>query len=132
GQTLRRGVWDEFTGAEPQGRYWWSGQLDQVNSLFEKPLSGPDDLIDHLDPHTLFVTEDFHGDEQLVAGFHCSCDFEEEHGLDILTDGQRVLGTGYSGEARKYERFSKLTDAEISARSDAMWAKMDRRHGQGD
>jgi hypothetical protein len=29
--------------------------------------------------------------------------FEQEHGVGVLTDGQTVLGFGYSGEATPFE-----------------------------
>ncbi|MEM9754244.1 MAG: hypothetical protein AAF916_12805 [Planctomycetota bacterium] len=132
GEVIRRGVWAELVGEETEGRYWWSGDLSRVNEVLDEPLTGPDDLIRVMNPTVLCVMPDFHGDEELTGCVGCHCDFEEEHGFDVLTDGQRVLGTGYSGEARKYERFSKLTDAEIDARSDAMWAEMDRRQAQGE
>lgn len=102
-------LWNELSGNEMESSYWWAHPthgLGEVNRNLNEPITKRDDLWRVLHPGSLFVRKD-HGDKQLTAGIGFSCDFEEEHGLDVLTDGFRVLGTGYADDAEKYRRFAK-------------------------
>ena len=102
-------LWKEVSGEEPENDIWWSrrGGLEEVNEGLDEPITKRDDLWRVLDPYSLFVRTDRRGDKELVAGVHFACEFEQEHGLDVLTDGRRVLGTGYALDAEKYARFSR-------------------------
>lgn len=106
-------LWGELTGREKENGHWWAKKngLKTANEGLEDEGSDPieerDDLWRVLHPHALFVRDDFHGDGEPTAGVAFACDFEEEHGLDVLTDGTRILGTGYAEDAEKYKRFQK-------------------------
>ena len=102
-------MWNELSGGEAENGHWWArpGGLETVNEGLDEPITKRGDLWRVLQPDALFVREDVHGDRQLTAGVAFACDFEEEHGLDVLTDGTRVLGTGYALDAEKYARFAK-------------------------
>ena len=39
----------------------------------------------------------------VAAHFEFHAAFDEDHGVAILTDGQKVLGTGYSGEVEPFK-----------------------------
>lgn len=121
------GLWREFSGDEPQGTAWWSrnGALAKANEWLDKPLKKRDDLLGLLRPYSLFVRADYHGDRELVAGISFHCDFDEEHGLDLLTDGAQVLGTGRASEAEKYERFWTITREEWNRRAKEAMAKFE-------
>jgi hypothetical protein len=103
------GLWAELDGREKENGHWWArkGGLEEVNDGLDEPIEDRDGLWRVLRPHTLFVRDDFHGDGELTPGVAFHCDFEEEHGLDVLTDGTRILGTGYATDAEKYKRFQK-------------------------
>jgi hypothetical protein len=122
---LLDGLWREFSGEEPQGTSWWArdGGLALANKWLEKPLKTRDDLVALLRPYCLFVRADYHGDGELVAGLTFHCEFEQEHGLDVLTDGDQVLGTGYATDAQKYERFWTITRAERDRRAKEAMAR---------
>ena len=119
------GLWAELDGREQENDHWWARPdgLAAVNQMLlaasERPIAGRDDLMRVLEPTDLFVRDDEHGDDAWTAGVGFACAFEEEHGLDVLTDGRRVLGTGYSLDAAKYARFWAITPAERQARHDA-------------
>jgi hypothetical protein len=102
-------LWNELSGGETENGHWWArpGGLETANETLDEPIAKRDDLWRVLRPQSLFVRADVHGDGQLTAGVAFACDFEEEHGLDVLTDGTRVLGTGYALDAEKYARFAK-------------------------
>jgi hypothetical protein len=102
-------LWNELSGGESENGHWWArpGGLETVNEGLDEPITKRDDLWGVLRPNALFVQKDVHGDGQLTPGLAFTCDFEMEHSLDVLTDGTRVLGTGYTLEAEKYARFAK-------------------------
>ena len=120
---ILNGVWDEFTGKEPQARAWWSDDLAKANRYITRhgaaPVTTPADLPKVMRPTQAFVVLDIHGDGEPVAGLSFSADFEEEHGFDVLTDGEKVLGTGYNAEAEKYPRHSAITPEQREARHTA-------------
>lgn len=105
------GLWAELEGRETEATHWWGKRkgLAQVNENLDdegsKPIAGRDDLYRVMRPHALFVREDRDGVPTAGVAFHC--EFEEEHGLDVLTDGRRVLGTGYALDGQRYKRFRK-------------------------
>ncbi len=105
GDIIRNGIWAELTGEEAECAYWWHGSLAEVNGVLEAPLAEPNQLVRVLEPMAVDVAEDFHGDEQLEVFVTFHADFEEEHGFQVITDGRRVLGSGYIGEATKYQRY---------------------------
>jgi hypothetical protein len=103
-------LWNELSGGETENGHWWArpGGLEIANeALDEGSIAQRDDLWRVLRPQSMFVRRDRHGDGELTPGVSFHCDFEEEHGLDVLTDGTKVLGTGYQLDAEKYTRFQK-------------------------
>jgi len=102
-------LWSELSGGETENGHWWArpGGLETANESLDEPITKREDLWRVLRPSSLFVRTDAQGDRQLIAGVAFGCDFEQEHGLDVLTDGTRILGTGYAWDAKKYARFAK-------------------------
>ncbi len=100
-------LWNELSGGESENYTWWArpGGLESANEGLDEPITERGDLWRVLRPHSLFVRVDRHGDGELTPGVAFGCDFEQEHDLDVLTDGTRVLGTGYALDAKKYARF---------------------------
>jgi hypothetical protein len=45
-----------------------------------------------------------HGYEKPVVELSFHAAFEEEHGVGVLTDGNTILGTGYSVDVRPFKR----------------------------
>ncbi len=126
-ELVLEGLWRELTGNEPQSTTWWGDGtgLQTANEALDQPLKHRDDLLDVLRPWALFVRCDTHGDGELTAGITFTCRFEREHGLDVLTDGTQVLGTGYHLDAEKYERFWTITREEWNRRAKAAMAKFE-------
>jgi len=109
---LVHGLWKELTGETPSDWAWWAGDLEAVHRHLNEFREGPpvqlekaEDLYRFLDPYTIYVTEDLDAEDRRTAVVSCYCDFEEEHGIDLLTDGVQVLGTGYSTEATRFPQF---------------------------
>ena len=91
---------------------WWHGVLsgefvdqslpiEHVENL--RRLKAPDDLFRVLEAYAVSLDESVCGYEKPCAliNFHSSVD--EEHGVGFLTDGNRILGIGYSSDPSPYE-----------------------------
>lgn len=119
GRLLVEGLWAELSGNEPQAEVWWAGNLDTVNEYLAEddlePVTSAEDLYRILEPESLRADFDIHGDHTPIVTVQFHCEFEQEHGLTIMTDGQQVRGTGYSGDATQYERFLSVSTEEIEA-----------------
>ena len=63
-------------------------------------IAGPDEVLDHVRFGTgPVVSRDDHGDRRVYVSLECECDWEPEHGLQIvLRDGRTVTKVGpYDG-----------------------------------
>ena len=105
---ITKALWDDFNGRGPNSGMWWHGDLDQmIDALeFEEDLprpKGPDDLLRILGNPTIIVHKQVHGYERPVVEITFAAPFEEEHDVGVLTDGKKVLGTGYSIDVTPFE-----------------------------
>lgn len=100
---VTRALWDDFNGRGPRSGMWWRDDLDAVRDGAEDSdvpsLDGPDDLLGWMRLWQIAVrTGDWKAGKLLVEfSFHAA--FEEEHGVGVLTDGQSIVGLGYSCDA---------------------------------
>jgi hypothetical protein len=105
---ILEGVWAELEGRVSDAANHWSGNLTEINDPLddgtEPILKSSTDLLTVLDPAALFVRKGL-STEALVSGISFESSFEEEHGFEVLTDGEKVLGTGFYGEAEPYPRY---------------------------
>ena len=121
GEVVLNGVWAEMTGAEPEAEVWWTNLNDVNRRLGDKgPLREAGDLARVMWPLELDARTDWDGDDAPMVALMFRADFEEEHGFDVLTDGEKVLGTGYQGEATKYARYQSVAAEVIEAWHDAV------------
>ena len=79
---------------------WWHGHLDEVNADLKQPIVREGDLPARLRPYNLTLGSK--GEPWVMINFHA--DYEEEHGVGVLTNGTRVLGIGYSTDVTPYKR----------------------------
>jgi hypothetical protein len=99
-------LWADFSGTGPNSGMYWHGDLDQVvNGLEsgEAPRSAKDLFkllrLTQIRVHRANVTND----TGLYAELVFDAEFEEEHGVGILTDGSKILGIGYSGDMTPFD-----------------------------
>ena len=102
-QAVAAALWDDFGGRGPGSGMWWRDDLAAVAEAAGEgdPPAGPADVPGLLRLNAIVVRE---SGGRPVAELAFWPAFEEEHGVGVLTDGERVLGLGYSGDAKPFGR----------------------------
>jgi hypothetical protein len=104
-----KALWDDFNGRGPDSGMWWHDGLDELVEVMEdaddelKPPKKADDLYRLLWLHTITVRKRVDGYEKPVVELTFNAPFEEEHDVGVLTDGKKVLGTGYATDVTPFE-----------------------------
>ena len=99
---LMKALWDDFNGRGPKSGMWWHGQLEQVADGMAQKEGGPgvpkkaDDLRRLLRFRAFKVRKEARRYDKPVVELSFDAAFEVEHGLSVLTDGNKILGTGYN------------------------------------
>jgi len=100
-------LWNEFNGRGKKSEMWWHGALDQVAENFQygelPPPATAKDLLPVMRLDGIFIRESLYSYKKPIAELTFSALFEEEHGVGILTDGNKILGNGYSCQTSLYE-----------------------------
>lgn len=101
-------LWNDFTGQGPNTGMWWHNDLAQVVEKMKwvsspPPLKGPDDLLAVMQLSSIIVRKSVDGYDKPIVELSFSAPFEDEHGVGVLTDGQSVLGIGYSFDVTPFE-----------------------------
>ena len=52
----------------------------------------------------LYVHEEVERYPKPIAELTFAAAFDPEHGVGVLTDGKKILGTGYSGDAEQFKK----------------------------
>ena|SRR5690349_10124218 len=94
-------LWDDFNGQPPNLQSPWTGVLRSpgfASGVFGKLVPrAANDLFRELRLTRIAVDRDVDNYDGEVVRLSFKAAFDEEHGLDLLTDGDRVLGVGYVG-----------------------------------
>jgi len=103
--TITHALWEDFNGRGPDSGMWWHGDLVQVAEMMgaNQPPSARDDLLALMQLSQITVCKDVEGHDDPVVELSFHADFDEEHGVGFLTDGETVLRIGYSGDPIPYE-----------------------------
>ncbi|MCP4148636.1 MAG: hypothetical protein GY757_12895 [bacterium] len=96
-------LFNDFLGKGPGSGMWWHGDIEHVREIvaesFDDPQSIPLDNPPHLHmlmgQPSIMVQESGYGYDQACAIISFEAVFEVEHGIGMLTDGNRILGVGY-------------------------------------
>ena len=110
-QQIIDALWADVEGAGPDSGMWWHDNLEQVCELSDLDAGDPNngsinceaDLYQLLGAPSIFVQETGYGYPHPCAVICLEAPFEIEHGIGLLTDGEKILGTGYSMDVSPFE-----------------------------
>lgn len=106
-------LWDDFNNRGPDSGMWWHGDYSfpegdttgQRGSFIRQCLAddgwtmnGPGDLKAMMRLRAIVVRQPAESGEGHLVELSFDAAFEIEHGVGVLTDGDRILGTGYQGD----------------------------------
>ena len=95
-------LWADFTGAGPKSGMYWHGDLDQVAQGMEsgEPPTSAKDLYKLMNLSNVLIKK---VRKKYMAEMNFGAEFEEEHGVGILTDGDAITGIGYSVDVTPFK-----------------------------
>ncbi|MCS7468283.1 hypothetical protein NZK35_16650 [Stieleria sp. ICT_E10.1] len=94
-------LFDDIRGVGTDSGMWWHGDLEHVNEILEnhaRRLDELEGLFPLLNGPSVLIQEIGYGFDAACAiiGFESLIDVE--HGIGWLTDGNKILGTGYRSD----------------------------------
>ncbi|MEU4427347.1 hypothetical protein AB0F81_42550 [Actinoplanes sp. NPDC024001] len=95
--------------AAPAIYAYYRDVTEQVSDDGRVEIDGPHDVLDHVRPgQEPVVSRDSHGDRHVYVSVECNCDWEPEHGLQIVfRDGATVTKVGpYDGHLTNAAAFA--------------------------
>ncbi|HTL30654.1 MAG TPA: hypothetical protein VL282_15590 [Tepidisphaeraceae bacterium] len=107
-------LWDDINGEGPNSGIWWHGDFAFVASKIDQnplceavgPLTEANDLYRLLGLQRISVLHDADAFDRPVAEFSFAAAFEDEYGVGIITDGNGILGIGYSADVTPFDMVS--------------------------
>ncbi len=104
-------LFNDILGKEPDSGMWWHLDIKHVREIIvarlvgshANPLIKPEDLHMLMGQPSILVQESNCGYDQPCAIIRVEAIFEPEHGIGLLTDGNRILGTGYQMDVSPFE-----------------------------
>jgi uncharacterized protein DUF6985 len=98
-------LWADFTGAGPHSGMYWHGDLDSLAEGLETgmPPASVRDLFALMSLSSIHIRKLSGRSEKPMAELNFEAAFEEEHGVGVLTDGQSIVGIGYSHDASPFD-----------------------------
>ena len=114
---IAKAVWNDLRGNGEDSGMWWHGDTETINEMIDsgfngrkrKPFEKADDVYHLIGGPSVWIRESIWLYEKPSATITFEAAFDVEHGLGVLTDGNRVVGTGYQTSVTPYfkEQFHK-------------------------
>ena len=97
-------VKDELHGRGPDSGMWWYNGLNKPDTAaaLGRSFDDDDDVKVSLRLSGIIISNEFWGVGRYAANLWFDSEFEEEHDFCVLTDGEKVLGTGYLDSPMAY------------------------------
>ncbi len=107
---IAKAVWNDLQGSGEASGMWWHGDISTINEMIDagfkdrkrKPFEKPDDINLLIGAPSVMIRESIWLYEKPSATIMFEAAFDIEHGLGVLTDGHRILGTGYQTSVTPY------------------------------
>ncbi|MCO6045855.1 hypothetical protein NG895_18300 [Aeoliella sp. ICT_H6.2] len=108
---LLKALFRDVQGEGPASGMWWHGNVASIyedlsletGSLKNLKIDSPENLARLLGSPTILVHQEVYDyDNKPLAEICFDAVFEMEHGIGILTDGTKIIGTGYASDARPF------------------------------
>jgi|688.fasta_scaffold462402_1 hypothetical protein len=100
-------LWKEFEGSGPRSGMWWHGNIPLLmehSNPSLPPLDGPDAIYSLLRLVSVEGRPRGPGYRDPLVTLTFDAEFDEEHGIGVLTDGDSVVGIGYGGDPSPFAR----------------------------
>ncbi|MBN2024833.1 MAG: hypothetical protein JW809_18785 [Pirellulales bacterium] len=110
---LKKSFYDDLNGRGPDSGMGWHGNIQLVRECLEderdgkkaQSLESPADLDNVLGEPAVWIHESACREYDKPCAVLCfGARFEIEHGVGILTDGTRILGTGFMTDVQPFKR----------------------------
>jgi hypothetical protein len=120
-EAVTNAIWEDLNGRGPESTMWWHGDLSFpecdvtglkhswiVDRLSEAELSlnCSDGLLKLMRLQEMVIRDDVRGYKGPLVEFRFDAAFEMEHGVGVLSDGDRILGTGYQIDVDLFQKSS--------------------------
>lgn len=98
-------LWNDFKGRGPRSGMWWHGDVDGVGKAAGMKTSPKSaiDLLSLMRPYRITIRREGRRGKPPLAEISFHAAFEEEHGVGVLVDGTKVVGTGYSTDCEPFK-----------------------------
>ena len=110
-EKVEKSIWQDINGRGRGTGMWWHGGLPDFDQTFSEPfgsdlkriLQSRESVRCVIGEPRVCVVESVSGFERPCAKLSFSAAFDPEHGVGVLTDGNRILGIGYGYDVGPYE-----------------------------
>lgn len=100
-------LWDDFHGRGGKSGMWWHAGFDQIAQSFaDEGVSRPKkarDLLQGMQLAAIVVRPCVHRYDRPIVELSFEAAFEIEHGVGVLTDGEKILGIGYAVDVTPFK-----------------------------
>ncbi len=103
-ELITTALFDDFQGDGPGSGMWWDGDIDAVEEILGVDIpEEPQQLAALLYLTRILIRENHRLEiDGPLAVISFGAAFEEEHGVEFLSDGQEVYGIGYTADAQPF------------------------------
>jgi hypothetical protein len=98
GPIILDALWTDIQGGDVDSGHWWHAGLEELNENYSTgyndidPIESTQDLAQSL----VFNGVVMGHQHETAVEVSFSCEWEDEHGISVLVDDDRVIGLGYA------------------------------------
>ena len=108
---LEKAIWLDLNGKGRNTGMWWHSDLPGFDRTFTEPygtdlkqtLQTRESVRRVIGEPSIHIVESVYGYDRPCAKLSFSAAFDPEHGVGVLTDGNKILGVGYGYDVGLYK-----------------------------